>query len=143
MYIQWGTGVHWDLRVARRATTESEWGVPEDLGSLINTTAHEGGASISSDGLALYFYSERPGGQGYGDIWVATRASLEAPWGPPTNIGAPVNTSWWEGMPFISPDELELHFVSYRSDGYGKADIWVTRRATKTVSYTHLRAHET
>jgi len=135
MYIQWGTGVHWDLRVSRRATTDSEWGVPEDLGSLINTTAHEGGASISSDGLTLYFGSERPDGQGYGDIWFATRASLEVPWGPPTNVGSPVNTSWWEGMPFVSPDELELHFVSYRSDGYGQADIWVTRRATKNAPW--------
>ncbi len=51
--------------------------------------------------------------------------------GNPTNLGPTVNSSDSEYDPSISADELELYFNSYRPGGFGKADIWVTRRKTK------------
>lgn len=45
-------------------------------------------------------------------------------WGEPFNLGAPVNTSYWESQPAISPDGSTLYFVSNRPGGLGGYDIW-------------------
>ncbi|MFC1634912.1 hypothetical protein ACFL5Z_08720 [Planctomycetota bacterium] len=61
-----------DIWVTKRATRDSEWSEPVNLGPLFNTSAGEDAPSISSDGLELYFndYSiQRPGGVGGADLW--------------------------------------------------------------------------
>ena len=56
---------------------------PENLGPIVNSSAFDGGPSISNDGLTLYFASERPGGLGEADLWVTTRPTISGPFGPP------------------------------------------------------------
>ena len=51
--------------------------------------------------------------------------------GNPVHLGPTVNSSAEEYDPSISADELELYFNSYRPDGLGQADLWVTTRKTK------------
>jgi hypothetical protein len=46
------------------------------------------------------------------------------------NLGPTVNSPTAEAGPCVSQDGLELYFESYRSDGQGQSDIYVTRRAT-------------
>jgi hypothetical protein len=46
------------------------------------------------------------------------------------NIGAPVNTAYWEQSPSISADGLSLCFLSTCPGGYGIDDLWVTTRAS-------------
>jgi len=121
---------NYDLWMATRATTQDAWGAPANLGSTVNSSSHDFSPDISADGLSLYFGSDRPGGFGGYDIWVATRASRQDAWGKPVNLGPLVNTSGLEGCPAISDDGLELYFWSGRAGGYGDADIWVSRRAT-------------
>jgi len=119
----------WDIWVTRRDTIGDDWDTPMNLGPPVNSSALDYGPSISADGLELYFCSERPGGEGPPDIWVTTRATVSDPWGPPLNLGPPVNTSGQEHAPRLSTDGLELYFSSYeRPGGYGAADIWVTKR---------------
>ena len=84
--------------------------------------------NITPDGLALFFASDRPGGLGQRDIWVATRPTLSALWGTPVNLGAPVNTTAIEDDPFLSADGLSLYFDSTRPGGQGNRDLWVTTR---------------
>jgi beta-lactamase regulating signal transducer with metallopeptidase domain len=120
----------WDLWVLRRASKDDGWGPPENLGPAINTPKGEGGATISADGLVLCFESDRPGGYGKYDIYMATRATMDAPWGQPVNMGPTINSSALEGNPWILPDGLELYFSSVRPDGFGGGDIYMTRRAT-------------
>lgn len=121
----------WDLWVARRPTTDADWGPPENLGAVINTAVGDELASISADGLTLYFDSDRPGGYGSSDIWITTRATKNDPWGPPVNMGPKINSSAGDACPCISTDGLELYFGSYRAAGYGRCDIYVARRATQ------------
>ena len=122
----------WDIWVARRATTNEPWGEPVNLGPLVNGPQEDSSASISFDGLKLYFTSKnRPGGYGEYDIWVTKRQTKDAEWGTPVNLGPIVNSSSGEGAPWISTNGLELYFPSYRAGGYGSHDIWVTRRETK------------
>ena len=84
-----GVGFH-DLWVATRTSTTDEWSEPVHLGSAINSWADDYGPSISSDGLTLYFRSNRSGGRGQGDIWVSTRSSKDATWPAAVNAGFPM-----------------------------------------------------
>ena len=59
----------------------------------LNTASLDGCPIQSPDGLNLYMASNRPGGKGGLDIWVATRASTSAQWGAPVNLGEPVNSA--------------------------------------------------
>jgi len=120
----------YDLWVMSRATTEEDWGTPVNLGPTVNSSAQDGCPAISDDGLELYFWSNRPGGSGGTDLWIATRATIEDDWAAPVNLGPTVNSSAGEVCSDISGDGLSLFFVSGRSGGYGGGDIWVTTRPT-------------
>ena len=71
------------MLTAGSANAGFTFGTPTNLGPGINTTYGEEGPSISADGLSIYFQSSRPGGQGSWDIWVSTRQTKDAEWGPP------------------------------------------------------------
>jgi len=107
------------------------FGTPINLGPTVNSTAVEGPDDISADGLSLFLTSDRPGGYGAADIWVATRATTEDDWGIPVNLGPAVNSSDWDGVSSISSDGLSLYFSSFRPGGDGVfTDIWLTTRST-------------
>lgn len=118
-----------DNWVSRRATTDSDWGPLVNLGPAVNSAEDDSYASISADGLTLYFDSARPGGYGYYDIYMTTRTTKNDPWGPAVNLGPRVNSPRTDASAWESPDGLELYFVSYRSGGYGNSDIYVAKRA--------------
>ena len=124
-----------DLWMKRRDSRDSEWGSWVNLGSTVNTSADEMWPTLSPNGLELYFsgYSStntRPGGQGNSDLWVTRRATLEAPWGTPENLGPIVNSASGDCRPCLSADGLLLFFDSYRPGGSGSSDIYVTKRAS-------------
>jgi len=126
-----GTLGNFDLWVTTRATVNDDWGTPINLGAPVNSAREDGGASISADGLELYFNSSnRPGGYGSRDLWVTTRATVNDNWGTPVNLGPAIHTSHSEAGPTISPDGLVLFF----SSSTGTMDSWeiyMTRRATR------------
>jgi serine/threonine protein kinase/Tol biopolymer transport system component/tetratricopeptide (TPR) repeat protein len=123
-----------DLWVTTRATADSNWDAPTNLGPNVNSASADFCASISTDGLELYFSSDRPGGVGGEDIYVAKRAAVGDAWGTPVNLGPTLNSATDDSLPSISPDGLLLFFDSRRSGGYGSGyglcDIYVARRAT-------------
>ncbi|MHC4629281.1 MAG: hypothetical protein ACYTDV_20060, partial [Planctomycetota bacterium] len=103
---------------------------PKNLGSVVNSSSNDAAPNISSDGLSLYFTSNRPGGYGSWDIWVTTRETIDSPWGEPVNLGPNVNTSSADATSSISADGLTLYFSCRRSGGYGKDDLWIVTRET-------------
>jgi len=120
-----------DLVVARSALSSvqySDWSALVSLGPVVNSTSNEQNAQLSKGGLSLYFSSDRPGGLGTLDIYVARRASLDSPWEPPVNLGAPVNGPLTDFAPNVSIDGHLLFFASARPGGHGGADIYVSRR---------------
>jgi hypothetical protein len=119
-----------DLWVCKRASVEDDWGAPENLGPLVNSSDVDMDTCISADGLELYFHSTRPGGYGQGDLYVTRRATRTSPWEAATNLGPKVNSSQDEFFPAVSPDGLELYFNSSRPGGYGSYDFYVSKRAT-------------
>lgn len=66
-----------DLWVFSRVNTADPWSSPTNFGANVNSTSEEVAASLSFDGKALYFFSNRPGGSGGFDIWVTTRTKLK------------------------------------------------------------------
>jgi hypothetical protein len=119
-----------DIWVTMRATVSDPWGEPENLGPAVNSSAWDGEPSISSDGLSLYFGSQRSGGYGGADIWVTTRATVSDPWGQAVNLGPTINTPFDDVDVCISVDGLSLYIDSFREGGYGSTDIWVSKRET-------------
>jgi hypothetical protein len=96
----------------------------------LNTPDQQDGCPIQSpNGLSLYMASTRSGGKGGLDIWVAHRESKDAPWGPPENLPAPINSASAD----FCPTPIRgggLFFVSRREiQGVtcGMGDIYLTR----------------
>jgi hypothetical protein len=121
------------FRRATRETTEDPWGEAVGLEPPFRRIV---ASCISANGLELYFDSDRAGGSGGADIWMATRASTSDPWENPVNLGTSVNSADWELGPSISADGLELYFGSSRSEGSGDWDVWVCTRATPADAWS-------
>jgi WD40 repeat protein len=114
---------------AKAAPTFSEWTTPVTLGDTVNSAWDDALPAFSKDGLSLYFTSNRPGGFGTYDIWVSHRASSDAPWEAPINLGGVINASTIEAGPSLSRDGHWLFFHSIRPDGYGGYDLMASWRA--------------
>lgn len=99
---------------------DGTFGLPM-LAEGINTPSRESGPGIRSDGLELFFVSDRAGGFGGVDLWVATRASTSDPWSTPVNMGQPINSEKPEGGPALSFDGTSLYFHSARTGNVGGA----------------------
>ena len=104
----------------------SEWSAAVNMGPVVNSGTFEYWPAISPNGLSLYFGSARPGGIPGGtfnmqDIWVTRRASLEAPWGVPRNLGPNVNSEFADSSPALSRDGHWLVFGSNRRNGKCRA----------------------
>jgi len=95
----------------------------------LNTSSLDGCPIQSPDGLSLYMASDRPGGLGGIDIWVALRANADAPFGAPANLGAPVNSAADDFCP-TPVRGAGLYFVSTRTvpGACGGADIYFARQ---------------
>src|SRR3989442_2128325 len=116
------------LGIRAMSFANSEWSEPVNLGPAINTAFNEQGPNLSNDGLTLYFGSDRPGGSGAFDIWVARRACADCPWDAPVNLGPVVNTSASETGPGLSIDGHMLFFTSTRAGGQGLSDLYLSHR---------------
>ena len=115
---------HYDLWMSTWPAAEGDWAAPVNLGPAVNSSAFDAEACLSTDGLALFFCSERPGGMGSYDLWLTTRPSQAAAWSPPVNLGPAINTSGLERMPSLSPDQKTLYFVSDKPGGIGGGDLY-------------------
>jgi Tol biopolymer transport system component len=106
------------------------FGEPTNMGPSINSPYSDFTGSFSSDGLEMYFDSNRSGGSwDTYDIYVSTRATTDDAWGTPMKLGPPVNSSSVDAGAIISTDGLSLYFTSLnRAGGYGVLDIWLTTR---------------
>lgn len=114
----------------------------------VNTPHYEATLSMTSDGQALFFTSDRPGGVGgykpnypkeqlyyHGagefniDIYVSPKT--KDGWGDPINLGTVINTPYAERYPFLHPDGETLYFVSDGHYGLGGYDIFMSKRLRK------------
>jgi outer membrane protein OmpA-like peptidoglycan-associated protein len=107
--------------------TNGEWSKPKNMGSTVNSGRWEGQPSLSADGQALYFASDRPGGRGGKDIWVSHR-NTKGYWAAPEVLDSIVNTAWDDQTPFMHPDGQTMYFTSDGHPGMGGNDLFLTRK---------------
>jgi len=108
----------------------TEWSTPEPIEGDVNTGAWEGHATFSADMRVMYFASERPGGYGGRDIWMASLMP-DGKWGNVKNMGPKVNTDENEDAPFLHPNGLILMFSSEGHNSMGGYDIFQTELTPK------------
>lgn len=101
------------------------WSKPELVPLGLDSTEAIGHPTLSRDELIIYFSSNRTGGFGGKDIWVAFRDSKTQPFGRPYNLGPKINTPGDEMFPFLRTDTL-LYFASDGLSGLGGLDIFYT-----------------
>ncbi len=127
------------------STAEPQTWSVRNLGPVINSPYHDGFATISADGLVLYFASDRAS---YGDtdatlapwreslddfdIYVSRRPSLRAPWGEPRRLPSHINTQGEDHSVTLSPDGHWLYFSSNQLPGCGNLDIFRVYREDPT-----------
>ncbi len=120
--LYFASGVPLALFVAERAAP----GQPFSPATLVEGLAGPDKSShphLSGDERVILFESDRPGGAGDSDIWIAMRPGLEAPFGPPTPLPV-INSPSFDGEPLLSADGCELLFASSRPGSAGGWDLW-------------------
>jgi outer membrane protein OmpA-like peptidoglycan-associated protein len=102
-----------------------KWSTPVNLDAPINSSSWESQPSVSSDGLTIYFASNRPGGFGGSDIYKSEFKNGR--FQKPENLGPEINTSGEEQSPFIHFDNQTLYFSSDGLPGMGNKDIFMSK----------------
>ncbi|MHC4676379.1 MAG: TolB family protein, partial [Planctomycetota bacterium] len=116
-----------DIWTSIRQTPSDVWEPAIKLGDPVNTPYHDSGPHVSNDGLALFFHSDRPGGYGSSDLYIATRPTVDSNWRNPVNLGPMINTIYGESDPYVSADGRMLYFSDWpepRPGGQGGEDLW-------------------
>jgi hypothetical protein len=99
---------------------------PAVLVPELSSLDREGRPAIRFDGLEMMLHS---GPLGSEDLLVSARRRVFDGWGPPTNLGAVVNSAARDIQPYFSADRKSLFFASTRAGGQGLGDIYVTTRS--------------
>jgi hypothetical protein len=89
----------------------------------LSSTTSEFDPFLAADHRTLYFSSVRDGN---GEIYVATRPTVDGAFGTPTALGADVNTGAAETTFVHTPDGLTAYMVSNRDGNY---DVYRATRA--------------
>ncbi|MFI4849447.1 MAG: SUMF1/EgtB/PvdO family nonheme iron enzyme [Gimesia chilikensis] len=110
-------GKNINLFQTRRATRDTPWDTPIDLGSSINSDKEDGGGALSPDGLTMYLASKRPGSR-FRDLYRTQRPALDAPWQEPKLLGREINLAWEEKCPQLLPDGISLMYLGGKKNDY-------------------------
>ncbi|MBS1904153.1 MAG: PD40 domain-containing protein [Bacteroidetes bacterium] len=125
-----GTSGTNDMNIWVATLDGHEWKNMHEVGSPINTNKWESQPAISPDGKKLFFASNRPGRVGNEkatnlDIFVSHQMP-DGRWGEPVNLGSTINTSEYDGSPFMAADGQTLYFCSNGHGGEGQRDIFMS-----------------
>lgn len=126
------------IKMAERVIAGGAWAYAKTFDELHVDDAIAVGQSLTGDELEIFFQSNRPGGSGGFDLWMATRTSTEEPFG---NIRPLYELNSPEGDvgPYIMPDGLTLYFISFRDDSNKQGIYKATRSATNETFGEPLR----
>ena len=102
---------------------DGTWTEPKSLGKKINSRYDEMTPYLASDGITMYFSSDRPGGFGDNDIWMSKRLDKTwQKWSDPVNLGEPINTADWDAF-FTLDAGGEYAYMTTNTNTFGESDI--------------------
>jgi hypothetical protein len=120
-----------DAPPAPRCDPTKPFGAPTVLAN-VNSTSTDSQPFLSQDELQLWFSSNRAGGQGGDDIYMATRTSKDADFGQPQTV-AGVNTAGNDTRPSLTADGLNI-YIQYLPTGSGAT--YTINSATRSSTST-------
>lgn len=103
--------------------------------NIMSSTSNESSPWVSSDGLRIYFASDRDGSY---DIWFASRPNTLVPFGAPTKMVYINSISGIEGIPVLANNELSIYFISNMMDIYGPSRIYRATRSSISSDFSSL-----
>lgn len=116
------------LSLSRR--TKTGWSKPQkiQIDDFYNDDPENVDYFLGTSGKVLLMAVQRKDGQGEQDIYVTLRKADGKTWSRPINLGASINTKKPEFAPFLAADGKTLYFASEGHGGYGKSDIFYSKR---------------
>ncbi len=105
-------------------TKDGSWTEPKSLGKKINSPeTNEMTPYLASDGVTMYFSSNREGGLGDNDIWMTKRLDNSwQKWSDLVNLGSPINTENWDAF-FTLDAGGEYAYLTTNLNTFGESDI--------------------
>jgi hypothetical protein len=120
------------IGIATRPTRGNDFGFASLVSEVNANPAVEGTPFISRSGLALIFFSERPGSAGDRDLYGSERGSSGAAFNSVVRF-INVNSPQRDHSPWLSPDVRTLYFSSRRASA--DDDIWRSTRAATGIDF--------
>lgn len=111
-----------DIYMAKRESTEDDFGEPINLGPVINTSGDEKFPRLKNDSI-LYFSSNGHPGFGGLDIFYSVRKN-ETDFSEPQNIFPPINSHSDDFGMIFHPELEQGFFSSNREGGMGGDDVY-------------------
>ncbi|MFT7267863.1 MAG: OOP family OmpA-OmpF porin [Roseivirga sp.] len=120
-------GMNYGLSKSLR-TSDTTWTKPENLKIFNDVNVHRNvNFWLTPDSEVLIISEEGRGTEGVRDLYVSF-LQKDGLWTEPLHMGPVINSAGEEEAPFLLPDKKTLFFTSEGHSGYGKKDIFVTRR---------------
>jgi Tol biopolymer transport system component len=118
-----------DIWYVERASLQSNWSKPKNIGPIINTEANEYYPSVTSKG-DLFFTAAYKDAKGKEDIYVSR--FVNGKYTKPVSLGTGVNSEKYEFNAFVAPDESFIIYTSFeRKDGFGGGDLYISFKNTE------------
>ena len=120
------------------------WSKPQtvEIDNYYNKDPEHVDGFLATSGKALLMAVERTDGRGGQDIYVSFPKPDEVgvqpdpkrpvKWSKPLNLGPNINTPGADFAPFLASDDKTLYFASEGHGGYGKSDIFYSKRLDDT-----------
>jgi Tol biopolymer transport system component len=102
-----------DLYLSTRTDVGQPWSTPVPVAE-VNSPSIDSDAFLAADRLNLYFSSRRSGGQGNSDLYLASRATTDEPFGTPGAIRE-ISGASNDSDPMLTLDQRNLFFSSDRT----------------------------
>ena len=116
-----------DVWTARRASATDPFQAPS-LVTEVSSSSFDTSPAVTLDGLSLYFGSDRDGGAGEVDIWLATRPDRNTAWSDVQDVASLNSTSKDIPRP-PGQHNLVMPMASERDSG-GEYETYLAARAT-------------
>jgi len=102
----------------------SSWTKAKGVNAKLNTEYDEEVVGLSSDGKQMLVYIDHE--DTYGDIYISEYE--KSGFGLAVDLGKVINTNKVESAASISPDGSTLVYASFRADGKGSSDLWISKK---------------
>jgi len=125
-------GYYEDIYISTFDDATGTWSPSTGIKGRINTVFHDASMSISPDGQQIFVYKNVPTKLNSGDIYVSKKGST-GKWSKPKPLPKKtINTSYFESSACLSADGNMLYFVSERKKGFGRGDIYRSKKISRT-----------